>query len=75
MIYEKMRAILTDQFDIDPLSITREADIINDLGLDSLDLVELILTLEEEFGITVVDDSVYEQTTMGEIADYIESML
>ncbi|MCL2045660.1 MAG: acyl carrier protein [Oscillospiraceae bacterium] len=75
MVFEKMREALAEQFDIDPDEINRDTDIMNDLGADSLDLVELIIELEEEYGITVEDDSVFEHKTMGEIADYIEAMI
>ena len=75
MVFEKIRESLASQFELDIEKISRETDIMNDLGADSLDLVELIMALEEEFAIRVVDDSVYEHKTVGEIADYIESLI
>ena len=75
MVFEKIRESLASQFEMDPAKISRETDIMNDLGADSLDLVELIMALEEEYGIRVIDDSVYEHKTVGEIADYIESLI
>jgi len=75
MVFDKIRETLASQFDVDPEKITRDTDIMNDLGADSLDLVELIMTLEEEYGITVTDDSIYEHKTVGDIADYIESLI
>ena len=75
MVFEKIRDALASQFEVDPETITRETDIMNDLGADSLDLVELIMTLEEEYGVSVVDDSVYEHKTVGEIADFIEALV
>ena len=75
MVFERIREALVSQFEVDPEKITRETDIMNDLGADSLDLVELIMTLEEEYGINVTDESVYENKTVGEIADFIESLL
>jgi len=75
MVFEKIRETLSTQFEVDPDSITRDTDVMNDLGADSLDLVELIMTLEDEYGITVTDESVYEHKTVGEIADFIESLL
>ena len=47
MVFEKIREALAAQFEVEPEKITRETDIMNDLGADSLDLVELIMTLEE----------------------------
>jgi len=75
MVFERIKEALVTQFEVDPEKITRSTDIMNDLGADSLDLVELIMTLEEEYGISVTDESVYENKTVGEIADYIESLL
>jgi acyl carrier protein len=75
MVFEKIRDALSTQFEIDPNKITRETDVMNDLGADSLDLVELIMTLESEYNITVTDESVYEHKTVGDIADFIESLL
>ena len=75
MVFEKMRQALAIQFDVSPEKITRETNIINEFGADSLDLVELIMTLEEEYNVSVTDESVYENKTVGEIADYIESLI
>jgi len=75
MIFERIKEALAIQFEVDPEKITRDTDIINDLGADSLDLVELIMTLEDEYGVSVTDESVYENKTVGEIADFIESLI
>ena len=75
MIFERIKEALVNQFEVDPDKITRDTDIMNDLGADSLDLVELIMTLEDEYGVSVTDESVYEHKTVGEIADFIESLL
>ena len=75
MVFEKIQEALSAQFEIDPSKITRKTDVMGDLGADSLDLVELIMTLESEYNITVTDESVYEHKTVGEIADFIESLL
>ena len=52
-----------------------QSDIIEDLGADSLDLVELIMSLEEEFGISITDESIYAYKTVGEIVTFIESLI
>jgi len=75
MVFEKMKVVLAEQFEVDPESIARETDLMNDLGADSLDLVELIMTLEEKYGINATDESIYEQKTVGEISDYIETLI
>ena len=75
MIFDKIKEILIDQFDVDGDTITKETDLMSDLGADSLDLVELIMTLEEEYGINATDESVYELKTVGEIVDFIETLV
>jgi len=75
MVFDKMKEILAEQFDVDPGEITRDTDLMNDLGADSLDLVELIMNLEEEYGISATDESIYEHKTVGEISDYIETLV
>jgi len=75
MVFEKMKEVLAEQFDVDPETVTRETDLMNDLGADSLDLVELIMTLEEEYGISATDESIYEHKTVGDISDYIETLV
>ena len=75
MVFDRIREVLASQFEVDPEKISRDTDIMADLGADSLDLVELIMTLEEEYGVSVIDDSVYENKTVGEIADFIESLI
>ena len=75
MVFDRVKEVLAAQFELDPDKITRETDVMTDLGADSLDLVELIMTLEEEYGVSVTDESVYERKTVGEIADFIETMI
>jgi len=75
MVFDKMKEVLAEQFDVEPDKITRDTDLMNDLGADSLDLVELIMTLEEEYGVSATDESVYEHKTVGEISDYIETLV
>ena len=75
MVFERMQGALATQFEVSPDKITRDTNIMADFGADSLDLVELIMTLEEEYNVSVTDESVYENKTVGEIADYIESLM
>ena len=53
--FEKIRALLAEQLDIDPAKITMESDIMSDFEADSLDIVDMVMTLEDEFGIEVPD--------------------
>ena len=75
MVFEKVRDTLASQFEVDPEKITPETDVMGDLGADSLDLVELIMALEEEYNITITDESVYEHKTVGDITTFIESLI
>jgi len=75
MVFDKIKATLVAQFEVAPESITRDTDIMHDLGADSLDFVELIMMLEDEYGVNVTDESIYEHKTVGDIADFIESLI
>ena len=72
MIFEKIKAILVDQLDADEDSVTTEALIGDDLGADSLDVADIVMSLEEEFDIEVPDDQVVNMKTVGDIVKYIE---
>ena len=56
MIFEKVQEALAQQFEMDPQSITLDTNLIDDIGADSLDVVELIMSLEDEFGIAISDE-------------------
>ena len=75
MVFEKIRDALASQFEVDASTITADTDIIADLGADSLDLVELIMSLEDEFEISVTDEAIYGYKTVGEIMAYIETLI
>ncbi len=75
MVFEKIKVLLADQLDIDEDTITEDTDIIEDLGADSLDIVELMTTLEQEFDLLITDESVNEFHTVGDIAKYIETLI
>ena len=57
--FEKIRALLAEQLDVDPAKITLESDIMSDFEADSLDIVDMVMTLEDEFGIEVPDELYY----------------
>lgn len=72
MIFERIRQILVDQLDLDEDKITLEADIVDDLEADSLDVVDLVMTIEDEYGFAVPDDQIENFRTVGDIVKYIE---
>ena len=73
MVLEKIKEILSAQFEVDAESITADTDIIDDLGADSLDLVDMLMSLEDEFNIGEVPDEMIEKIrTVGQLVIYIE---
>ena len=74
MFFEKVQEALAQQFDLDPASITMDTNLIDDIGADSLDVVELIMSLEDEFGIAISDDDAVQLTTVRKIVEYLEKL-
>jgi acyl carrier protein len=74
MIFEKVKEIIVSELKLDASKITMEANLQNDLGADSLDAVEVIMALEEEFDIEFSDDAATSIKTVGDIVKYIESL-
>lgn len=74
MVFEKVQTLLAEALNIDdPKSITMESNIVQDLEADSLDMVELLMSLEDEFGVSVPDDMANELVTVSAIVNFIES--
>jgi len=69
---EKVKAIIAEQLGVKAEEVTPTASFIDDLGADSLDTVELVMALEEEFGIEIPDEDAEKMTTVGEAIKYIE---
>ncbi len=72
MVLEKVKSILSEQFDASEDSITAETTIQDDLGADSLDVVDLIMSIEDEFEIEVPDEEVENIKTVGNLVEFIE---
>lgn len=72
-IFEKLKAIAVNQIGIDEDKVKPESDIIKDLGLDSLDIVDMLMYVEEEFGISIDDGDVAEMKTVADVVKFIES--
>ena len=73
-MFEKVRDILADQLEINPDTITMDTNIMEDLGADSLDVVELIMALESEFGIMISDETATTLVTVSEIVKFLENL-
>lgn len=72
---EKVIAVLADKLSADEASITAESNIREDLGADSLDMVEIVMGLEDEFDIEIPDEDAANITTVAEVVAYVESKL
>lgn len=72
MVFEKVKSIIMDQLDVEEDKVTLDAVIQDDLGADSLDIVDLVMSFEEEFDTEIPDDQVENIKTVGDVVKYIE---
>ena len=72
-IFEKVKEIIVEQLGVDENSVNEEASFIDDLGADSLDIVELIMALEEEFDIEIPDTDAEKVVTVGDVVEYLKN--
>lgn len=72
MVFEKVKAILADQLDIDEDDITMDSLILDDLGADSLDVADIAMSLEDEFDVEVSDEALAKIKTVGDIVRHLE---
>ena len=71
-IFEKVKAIIVEQLGVADTAVTMEASFIDDLGAGSLDIVELVMAIEEEFDIEIPDSDAEKVVTVGDVVDYIK---
>ena len=71
-MFDKIKDILVNDLSVDEKLIKPEAELVNDLGINSLELADLILLCEERFGITVEDDDIHKFITVGDVVSYLE---
>ena len=72
MVFDKVKKIIVDQLDVEEDKVTEAASITDDLGADSHDVVDLVMSFEEEFDIEIPDDQVEKIKTVGDIVKFIE---
>lgn len=73
MVLEKVKAILAEQFDVEEDKITADTDLQEDLRADSLDVVDLLMSIEDEFEVEVPDEEIENIKTVGSLVSYIEA--
>lgn len=73
MVFEKVKEIIVEQLGVDEAEVVMEASFIDDLGADSLDIVELIMALEEEFDLEIPDKEAEKIATVGDAVEYIKA--
>ena len=73
MVLEKVKAILAEQFDVEEDKITADTDLQEDLGADSLDVVDLLMSIEDEIDVEVPDEEIENIKTVGALGSYIEA--
>ena len=71
-VFEKVKGIIVNQLGVADTAVTLEASFIDDLGADSLDIVELVMALEEEFGMEIPDEDAEKVVAVGDVVDYIK---
>lgn len=74
-VEQKVKEIIVEQLGVDPEQVTNEASFVDDLGADSLDTVELVMALEEEFSLEIPDEEAEKIATVGDAVTYIEKGL
>lgn len=72
--FEKIKSIIVEQLGVDESEVNPEAHFINDLGADSLDTVELVMALEEEFGVEISDEDAEKIQTVGDVIKFIDKL-
>ncbi len=72
MVFEKLRTIISEQLEISEELITMDSDLMEDFDADSLDLVDLVMSVEDEFGVEVPDEAADELKTVGDVVRFIE---
>ena len=72
-MFEKLKNILVEELSLNADDITMTSELANDLGINSLDLADLVLLCEDEFGIEFSEDDIHKLITVGDVAEYIEA--
>lgn len=71
-MFETLKSILVEELQLDADEITLESDLANDLGINSIELADLVMTCEEKFGVEIKDEDIYKFVTIGDVVNYLE---
>ncbi len=75
MIFDKIREIISEELDIDIDKITKDSSLVEDFDADSLDVVDIVMSIEDEFGVEIPDDAAEQFKTVGDVAKFVEDNL
>ncbi len=75
MIFDKIKEIISEELDIDIDKITKDSSLIEDFDADSLDVVDIVMSIEDEFGVEIPDDAAEQFKTVGDVAKFVEENL
>jgi len=70
---ETLKKLLAEELQIDPETVTPDAELASDLGLNSIELADLVMLCEEKFGVTIDDDDIHKFVTVGDVVEYLEA--
>ncbi|MBP3571515.1 MAG: acyl carrier protein [Clostridia bacterium] len=70
---ETLKKLLAEELQIDPETVTMDAELASDLGLNSIELADLVMLCEEKFGVTIDDDDIHKFVTIGDVVEYLEA--
>ena len=73
-MFEKLKQLLVDELSIDEKDITLQAELSGDLGINSIELADLVMLCEDKFGIEIKDDDIHKFVTVGDVVTYLESL-
>ena len=74
-VFSRIRDYLAEQLEVEPEKITAASDIVNDFGADSLDVIDMITTLSDEFGVEIPDEDIENFHTVGDVVNYLEDRM
>lgn len=74
-MFEKVKALLIEELSVDANEITMDAELVNDLGINSLELADLVFLCEEKFSIQIDDEQIKDLNTVGDVVNYLETLV